>query len=76
MGLTILACALPLGSGEQPSSPDQVATIVAQTLQAVTPAATEISNPSEAWLPHSFYSLGRDAAGHTQVFRIDRDGKT
>ncbi|HKY56264.1 MAG TPA: hypothetical protein VJM08_18250 [Anaerolineales bacterium] len=73
--LTILiaACNVPTGnSATPPSSNDQVAT-VAMTLQAVTP---EPETPAEALLPHTLYFLGPDAAGLTQVFRLERDGKT
>jgi hypothetical protein len=78
--LAALACGLP-GSGGQPSSPNQVETIVAATIQALTPApgAGSTSAPdSEApsVLPHPFYCLGTDSSGLTQVFRIQKDGKT
>jgi hypothetical protein len=81
MMLGALACALPGGAGGQPSSPNQVETIVAATIQALTPApGTEATSTpvSEApsVLPHSFYFLGTDGSGLTQVFRIEKDGKT
>ena len=62
--LAVLACALPGGNGgNQPSSPDEVATIVASTLQALTPVVADV--PTEAPAPagmllHSFYYLGND----------------
>jgi hypothetical protein len=62
----ILACA----SAPNPQQVDQAATIVAQTLQAVTPA------PSAGLLPHSLYFLNNDGKGIVQVFRLDADGKT
>jgi len=76
----ILACSSPLG-GEQPSSPNQVETIVAATLQVLTPVpGAELTSTSvpeaPSILPHTFYYLGTDNAGLTQVFRIERDGKT
>jgi len=84
--LAVLACDLPAGNGgdqtdQQPSSSDQVATIVASTLQALAPAGSEIptgtSVPAPAGiLPHSFYYMDNDASGLLQVFRIERDGVT
>lgn len=79
--LGMLACASPLGEGgDEPSSPDQVATIVAGTLQALTsvvPDAPTGTPVPTGILPHSIYFLGRDGAtGLMQVFRIERDGVT
>ena len=81
LAVAILACASPVGLGPtQPSSSDQVATIVAMTLQATTPegAATATLPPdtSGGLLSHTFYYLGTDSAGLIQVFRIERDGTT
>jgi hypothetical protein len=89
LALTIaaaVACSLfPSGiGGTQTPSPDQVATAVAMTLQALTPdtdageptpepSAQPSASPSDL-LPHTFYYLGTDTAGLTQVFRIERDG--
>lgn len=80
MMLAALACGLP-GSGGQPSTPNQVETIVAATIQALTPAPgtepTSVpSTEAPSVLPHSFYYLGTDSSGLTQVFRIEKDGKT
>lgn len=77
--LVSLACASPIG--DAPSSPDHVATIVAGTLQALTPGAPAELTPEPeptpvSLLPHSFYYLGTDATGLSQVFRIERDGIT
>ena len=76
--LAVMACTSPLGGGgEQPSSPDQVATIVASTLQALTPAVSDSPTKEPASsdiLPHTFYYLGNDKTGLLQVFRIERDG--
>jgi hypothetical protein len=72
----MMACASPAGNGgEQPSDADQVATIVASTLQAITAESPVEPEPSDL-LPHSLYYLGTDDAGLTQVFRSERDGKT
>ena len=75
------ACAAPIAGGEdQPSSADQVATIVASTMQALTPDAPDGGTPEPespvSLLPRSLYYLGSDDAGLTQVFRIERDGAT
>ena len=80
--IVIAACTLPAGvEGTQPSSSDQVATVVALTLQVVTTETNteqtpEPEAPADTLLPHTFYYLGTDNAGLTQVFRIERDGKT
>ena len=80
--IVVVACNSPVGtSGTQPSSSDQVATVVAMTLQAITPESEasetpEPETPADTLLPHTLYFLGTDAAGLTQVFRIERDGKT
>lgn len=74
---TALACALPFGNG-QPSG-DQVATIVAATLQALTPVSSASETPvpqPEGLLPRTFYYLGNDSTGLLQVFRIEKDGRT
>jgi len=75
------ACTIPSNNvTEEPSSEEQVATIVAGTMQALTPVVAE-STPEPATtgdlLPRSFYYLGTDnSTGLTQVFRIKRDGTT
>ena len=79
--LVTLGCGGPTtSSSEEPSSADQVATIVAGTMQALTPNAVEASATPEvlsSLLPRSFYYLGTDnATGLLQVFRIERDGVT
>jgi Tol biopolymer transport system component len=75
----IIACASPAGNGtDEPSSSDQVATIVASTMQALTPEMSPEMEPAPSadLLPHSLYYLGTDNAGLKQVFRIERDGVT
>jgi hypothetical protein len=79
--LAALACNSPLTGGGTPSSPDQVATIVASTLEAVatdTPPTSITPEPDEpaSLLPHSLYYLGNDSANLSQVFRMERDGVT
>src|SRR5215211_1240457 len=69
LATAMLACALPLG-GAPTASPDVVSTVVALTLQALTPETPV------GLLPHDLYFLGKDNAGLAQVFRIERDAKT
>ncbi len=80
LAAAILACTLPGGSG-QPSSPNEVETIVAATFQALTPApgteATSIPEPeAPALFPHTLYFMNNDGVGNAQVFRLERDGVT
>jgi Tol biopolymer transport system component len=80
--ILIAACNVPAGNnGTPPSSNDQVATVVASTLQALTPETNNgetpgPETPTDGLLTHTFYFLGTDAAGLTQVFRLEKDGKT
>jgi hypothetical protein len=65
-----IAC---LGGGTAtpaPDSDDQVATWVAQTLQATTPDAPP------GLLPHSLYYIAPDGGGIKQVYRLAADGVT
>lgn len=75
----LAACASPSGDGgEEPSDSDQVATIVASTMQALTPDSPSeptIETPG-GLLPHALYYLMNDSAGLSQVFRLERDGET
>lgn len=80
--LAALACTSPLGGGDAPSSPEQVATIVASTVQALTPVGEaeetpepEVEEPA-GLLPGSLYYLGNDGANLSQVFRMEADGVT
>ncbi|NWG05079.1 MAG: PD40 domain-containing protein [Chloroflexi bacterium] len=80
LALAVTACVLPGGGAPAPAE-DQVATIVASTVQALTPApGTESTSTPEpeapTLLPHSLYFLGNDATGLMQVFRIGKDGGT
>ncbi|MEP6895345.1 MAG: hypothetical protein ABI986_07040 [Chloroflexota bacterium] len=77
---TALACTFQIG-GLQPSSADQVATVVAATVQALTPASSSVEAPSPTsapagLLPHDLYFTNNDAAGIVQVYRLATDGKT
>src|SRR5688572_7367773 len=84
--MAVLACSFaPFGiKGTPPSSPDQVGTAVALTIQVLTPELGESTpqpsaQPSaspDSLLPHTFYYLGTDNVGLTQVSRIERDGTT
>src|SRR5215216_988970 len=74
--MVLTACTMSVGVEEpQPPSSDQVATVVAKTLQAGTPAVNT-PETSAMILPHSLYFLGKDSQSLSQVFRIERDGKT
>src|SRR5262245_45707106 len=80
---SILACGLPAGSitpasPTNASSSDQVATVVAATLQALTPQSPDVATPKPpaGVLPHSLYFINNDAAGIAQVFRLETDGRT
>ncbi len=78
------------GTATPPFSPGQVGTVVAMTLTALVPGGDNASTPeisntttpvpgpggSTGLLPHTFYYLGTDSAGLTQVFRIEPDGTT
>jgi len=77
--ILMLACANPLTSNP-PAQPQNVETIVAATLSALTAPA---SNPtvvpdsvSSNTLPHSLYYLANDTAGVLQVFRLKQDAQT
>jgi hypothetical protein len=92
LGLVALACDIPIpipvppagGTATPPFSPGQVGTAVAMTLTAAVPGdgnptatGPSPSTPGGATLlPRSFYYLGIDSAGLTQVFRIEPDGVT
>jgi len=74
---SILSCAIPFGGSDTPESQDNVATVVASTLQALTPNAPGTTQPAPSGLlPRTLYFLSNDSAGLTQVFRIEKDGKT
>lgn len=75
-----LACATQITNSD---SPESVETIVAQTMQALTPnapTATQVAPPpppeTSSLLPHTLYYLSNDSAGFLQVYRLERDGKT
>jgi Tol biopolymer transport system component len=95
----ILATSIVIAAAIQACAPtsalppqDQAATIVAGTMQALTPQlpaaanteapeATQTSAPlptpaPAGLLPHSLYFLNNDSGGLLQVFRMERDGST
>lgn len=78
LGTVIMACALPFVGSDPAASPDAVSTVVALTLQALTPVSADPATPEPVagLLPHSLYFLATDGAGLTQVYRIERDGIT
>jgi Tol biopolymer transport system component len=70
-----LACASTL-DGAPTASPGDVATVVALTMQVLTPVSDVIPEPETSLLPHSLYYLGTDSSGLTQIYRLELDGKT
>jgi Tol biopolymer transport system component len=77
--ITILACSFSFSSGNPPPSQNEVATVVALTMQALTPiatGATATSEPANTLLPHSLYYLNKGSNGKFQIFRMEKDGKT
>lgn len=81
LAILMMACALPFGGGGAPTT-DEVATVVALTLQALTPISdagntpTAEPEPVDGVLPHSLYFLANDSTGLAQVNRLERDGTT
>jgi hypothetical protein len=77
--LAALACSLP-AAGNNPEAPtNEVSTIVAATLQALTPVGGETPAPAPTpvgLLPRPLYFLNNDSTGLAQVFRLETDGKT
>jgi hypothetical protein len=79
--VVVVACVSPITTGEtQPSSSNDVATVVAMTLQAlasqVADAPAGVPESSTILFPHSLYFLSNDSQALLQVFRMERDGKT
>ncbi len=84
--VALLAC--DLSSLTVPAPAGSAATLMAQTLQALTPLATPLFTPTPlpstpsattipALLPRALYFLANDStAGYVQVFRLERDGQT
>jgi WD40 repeat protein len=70
--IALAACAAPFDTGETQSS-DQVATAAAMTLQALAPQAGSTLTPL---LPRRLYFLGKDNQSISQIYRLERDGKT
>src|SRR5215216_4674130 len=69
----IAACTPIFGNEESQASSNQVATAAAMTLQALSPATSDVA---PTLLPHSLYFLGNDNKAINQVYRLERDGKT
>ena len=65
MAVSLIACSSSFQVLETPLPPSEPINV-----------STETPAVSEDPLPRAFLYLGRDAAGLTQVFRIERDGKT
>src|SRR5215208_134210 len=76
----IAACSSPIPANENQPSFDQVETLVAMTFQALAPEATSMptsvpERPADL-LPYSLYFLGNDNQSISQIYRMERDGKT
>ncbi|MDO9347980.1 MAG: hypothetical protein Q7T47_01730, partial [Anaerolineales bacterium] len=87
MLISILACTIgvpdiPGGDDGGIPSGDTVATIIQQTLEALTPGGAgpgpvEATEPPPAsLLPQALYFMGTDVSGLDQVFRLAADGMT
>jgi hypothetical protein len=81
MTILVAACVPPVRTGEtQPSSANEVQTMVAMTLQALAPetpdTATRVPASSGSLLPQSLYFLSNDSQAVAQIYRMERDGKT
>jgi WD40 repeat protein len=81
LAVAIAACTSPTAVSEtQLSIPDEVATVVAMTLPAPTPVVvdtpTNVPEASTSLLPRSLYFLGKDNEWISQIYRMERDGKT
>ncbi|RPJ29075.1 MAG: hypothetical protein EHM33_02345 [Chloroflexi bacterium] len=81
VAVAVGACASPIRTnGAQPASVNQVETAVAMTLQSLSPETTTISTSvpesSTNLLPHSLYFLANDSQANSQIYRLERDGKT
>lgn len=79
--LVAMACGGSAPASQTPTTGDQLATVVAATLQAanpsLSPAPDSPTSQPAALLPHSLYFLNNDSAsGAIQVFRLAADGKT
>jgi hypothetical protein len=59
---------------------DRVETLVALTFQALAPDSAAISTPAPesapGLLPYPLYFLGNDSLAVSQIYRLERDGKT
>ena len=79
LSLAALACATQLTG---PSSPTNVETVVAETMQALTPntpssvATSTLPPETSGLLPHPLYYLNNDSAGFLQVYRLEMNGET
>ena len=79
--ITVVACVSPITTdGAQPSSSNDVATMVSMTLQALAPQAasapTSVPESTTNLLPQRLYFLSHDSQSILQVFRLERDGRT
>lgn len=77
--LLSIACVSSVAGAPSPSS-EQVGTVVALTMQALTPAGGGATMPApevgDTLLAHSLYYLSNGSGGALQIFRMEKDGKT
>ena len=72
----LAACGSPLAIDENQPSFNQVETLVALTFQALATEEMDLSTGVPGLLPHSLYFLGNDSQAVSQIYRLERDGKT
>ena len=71
--VAVLACSSPIHLDDDASGSNPVATAAAMTLQALAPQDGTVS---ASLLPHPLYFLGNDSQAISQIYRLERDGKT
>jgi Tol biopolymer transport system component len=76
--IAMMACSLSSNGTSEPPSQDAVSTVVALTMQALTPviSSSPTPEPVDSLLPHSLYYLNNGSGGTMQIFRMEKDGKT
>lgn len=80
LAILLAACVSVAGSNANQPSSNQVATSVAMTLQALAPkpqnTSAGVPNSSTNLLPHNLYFLSSDNQAITQLYRLERDGRS
>ena len=72
----LAACGSPMAIDENQPSFNQVETLVALTFQALATQEMDMSTGVPGLLPHALYFLGNDSQAVSQIYRLERDGKT